>query len=587
MRWVSALLLLTWLPLSAGACVPSGNEGGVPVYRVGAACVCTSVQQAVDAIGFQGEGIVRIRSGVYNESLYIFNRSVSLIGGHASCTAGAPSPGQDSTLSALGRNEQVVGFQVTTGTRDLSLANLRLTEGDGQSGAKRPFPGGGLSVTTAAGTQADVLLDRVQVVGNRTAFHGGGIALTGAGQAFLTLLNNTRISNNQVTGPAPHGGGVYCQGSHGILMLGGAITNNQAGAAGSGLGLGGGVHLDGCDLSWFSQEREDIGLFNLSLNVAREGGGGLYAAGGSQVLLSGAHFVLFGDPRSTTPFALNSNTAPQGSAVWAVGASARVTLDRAWTFQNNIGFGTGSTFFAQNATIRVERSSPVCHNPRLCSRVFSNDGGNSVFRADQATGRIEISRTIVSGNVAFDAGGFVTSLFNQQFGSTVQVDDSLIHDNPVGDLFSATSALPPQLRVERSTIALNGSAGRVFRLGASAEFRLWDSIVYDPARLIASGHEEASLSIECVLWHDDRMGGLITLVGDPGFIDPDAGQFQLRENSPAINFCPFAPPAPAVDLDWNPRGLCHSTSGGCGADVYDLGAYELPLRVFRDRFETP
>jgi hypothetical protein len=44
-----------------------------------------------------------------------------------------------------------------------------------------------------------------------------------------------------------------------------------------------------------------------------------------------------------------------------------------------------------------------------------------------------------------------------------------------------------------------------------------------------------------------------------------------------------------VDLEWNPRGICHSVNPPlCLVDqIYDLGAYELPLGIFRDRFESP
>ena len=65
--------------------------------------------------------------------------------------------------------------------------------------------------------------------------------------------------------------------------------------------------------------------------------------------------------------------------------------------------------------------------------------------------------------------------------------------------------------------------------------------------------------------YEDEIRGEHCLEGDPRFVDPEAGDFHLRPDSPAIDRG-TAEDAPSVDLEGTPRPQ------GRG---YDLGAYEL------------
>jgi len=586
--------------LFMGFSLASSNDAHAGVtYRVGPGCTYANIQDAIDAIPSFGSGEIRIRAGTYTENLIISGKTVELIGGHGNCTT--TSPTGVTNINGSGTTSSVITFFLLGGASDLSRSltaeRLLLFNGTGNALA----PGGGITVSTTSDRSAQVTLLNTFVRGNETSFGGGGIRLTGNGS--LTLLENSQIDGNTASGDQPDGGGVYCSGDFNILAFGGSIYGNTAGESGSSDGRGGAVFLDGCDMTWFAQSAlatsDDASLRN---NTVFGNGGGLYATGGAQVDLIGASFS-FGSPVSIRPLRIRDNRAVgvsegggtvggQGAGVYAQGAGTSVRVDRAWTY-NNESDSTGGAFTIRNdAALEVTRASETCHTPRNCSRIFDNHGRISGGAIYVSGAEAIVRRSIITRNDsvfgAFSTRGTITG-----FDSEVRLEDSLVHgDVGPGNTLAIWDGT---LFVIRSTVADTTPSGGVFGMNGTGTLVLFDSIVHetDGAPILNEVGGMPQATTKCVLWHDDALAGLgpntDTEVADPRFADRENEVFYLSPDSPAINYCGDDPPPPAVDLEWNPRGICHSvTPPLCPVDqIYDLGAFELPLLLFRDRFESP
>lgn len=568
-------------------------------YRVGPGCSYTSIQDAIDAIPNFGSGQIRIRSGTYTENLTIIGKTVTLLGGHSDCAT--TSPTGRTNIDGSDSNSSVIYFSLIGGASDLtrSLTTDRLLLFNGTGNALTTA--GGITVFTTSNRSAQVTLQDTFVRNNETTFAGGGIRLQGTGR--LTLLDNSQIDNNTVTGSNPDGGGLACSGDYIIAKFGGSIYGNRAGESGNSNGRGGGVFLDGCEMAWYAQTAQAVSDdASLRNNTVHGNGGGLYARGGAEVNLIGASFS-FGDPISNRPLRIRDNRAlgvsvgggtagGQGGGVYAEGAGTTVVVDRVWTY-NNEGDATGGAFALFNdAALEVTRSSETCHTPRNCSRIFDNHGriaggAINVFRAEAT-----VRKTIIARNDsvfgAVTTRGTITS-----FESEVRLEDSLVHGE-VGP-GHALAIWDSTMFVVRSTIADTSPSLGVFGMNGNGTLVLYDSIVHesDGADILNVVGGVPQATTDCVMWHDSTLTSIgpnsNTEVADPRFADRENDSFYLSPDSPAINYCGEEPPPPAVDLDWNPRGLCHSvTPPLCPVEqIYDLGAYEFPLGLFRDRFESP
>lgn len=587
--------------LGALALLATGTSIAGTEYRVGPDCAFTTIQAAVDVIPFQGSGIIKVVAGTYDESVFIDSKSVQLTGGFADCTATEPTG--SSTINAAGTGFPVIRFRQLSGVaepeRDLRLNNLFLANGTGIEGGTIPYPGGGLSVWTSVDRVANVYLDTVSVAYNQSEFEGGGIALLGEGSGSLEI-RRSHIHSNQVTGTNPRGGGVFCEGDYSILMVGGSIILNVAGTDGGPFGHGGGLYLDGCNFGWPTQGILSPEYGELGFNIAHGNGGGLFATGGAEVVLVGAHEDLI---NSTRPMRIQNNQAlagapsGKGGAIYATGVDTSVTVYMGWIHDNQASRYGGAISVGESASVLVARGLLQCHHPRNCSRIFNNhaeSGGGAVFVWPD--GEAAISRTIVQDNTTGTSGPIeARGVLAVRSSGFIQMLNSLMH-GPVGAGF-ALAMEDGEIWVRYSTIADTESQA-IFGVMGEPTLVIQGSITHetgsaDMAYQTGPFGETMSVFAYCLITHDEGLSLLPdssvnhTLVADPEFADRAGGSFYLQSSSPAINFCHADPPSPFVDLDWNPRGLCHSTDEACGADVYDLGAYELALRLFSDRFEAP
>lgn len=568
-------------------------QGVGPTLRVGAGCTYTTIQAAINAVPVLGEAVLRLRNQYFGENILIQNRSIELIGGHADCSTTA-SDGVSTLASESPDASTVRIIAGGAGVPPATHINVFMTNLDVQNG-QSTNRGGGVGLTSSHSATVDLTLDNVWVLAN-DASDGGGMAfhspLIDANAGQITLLNGSRLFNNHATSNFGFGGGLYCSGNFGVIMLGGDISGNTAGNSGTGSARGGGAYLErGCELTWFAQG-SGSGSAELSSNSVYGKGGGLYVSNNSRASLIGAHFAF--SPISTRPLRIRDNRSFQGDGggIHATGVGAEVIVDRSW-IHDNIGDWQGGALIATNgANIHVQRSSQTCHDNRNCSRIFGNrsglGGGAAAFAvADDAI--VRISRTRLYNNVSGTSSA-PASLVAGPAG-TIRLQDSLVH-GPAGPVYTFYSN-DGVVQIERSTIAdTSPSTSVLFLQGENGQLLLFDSIVHETTGkpVATGGIGNPFVGADCVVWHDATLADLgdtaRTVIANPNFADRANGNYYLAAGSAAINFCNLTPPAPGTDLEWRPRGISHSGQPNIYGP-YDLGAFEFPDRIHADRFESP
>jgi hypothetical protein len=571
------------------------TSAGAQTLRVGSGCTYSTIQSAVDAVATGGSATLRVRSELFEESVVIVNKSITLVGGHSDCATTAVSG--VSELDADGTAAPALNLLATSGAVSLRVENFDIRNGTGVDFFLAPFPGGGLNIATTSPASTNTVIDNTWIYDNTTEYTGGGVALTGTGTGSVVIREGSLIFDNAATGDNAYGGGFYCENNYTIVKRGGRITDNTAGSDTAEDGRGGGLFIDGCTFSWFAHPApiEPSGLAQLARNTAHGYGGGLYATGGASVFLRGIHD---GAPTtSTAPLEIRGNEAVNdgasgivgfGGAIYATGTGTEVTADRSWIVNNSARRIGGALYIADGAKVTVERPGETCHNSSRCSRLSNNradDVGGALYVSDEDS-QLTIRRTTVADNNERP--------FYVAEGGTLEVTDSLIHGDSNSDesfsAFAGSSASPTTtIRIRGSTIADTTPMFSIFRLvNDPARLILQDSIVHERTFTdvinIQSG--SPSVDIDCVLWHAAPSGisASRTLVGDPMFTDRDQDRYYLKQGSRAINFCSGSPPAPATDLEWNPRGIVQSEPSPLHGP-YDLGAFEIDDGLFGDRFE--
>lgn len=586
------------LALASQPSEPALQSRGVTL-RVGAGCTYATIQAAIDSIPEDGSATIRIRDALFEENLTITNRNIELIGGHDSCLDNSP----DGTTAISGtasfsptlfvRNDRSSGDPDSI--IDVFLINLDLQ--NGSAGSLQI--GGGLRIisdhVSGASAETNVTLENTWVLNNQ-AGSGGGIGLrsTGAGDngGQVTLTGNSRVILNQATDESGRGGGILCEGDFSLLLIGGDISSNTAGIDGKVSARGGGMYINGCEVDWFAHDAT-VGNGSLNNNIVHGSGGGLYASGLATVDFIGAHFTLF-TPASSQPFRIHDNRAfrADGGGIFASMAGTRVTVDRGWIHDNTATAQAGALYAGSGAVVEVTRSHQTCHDNRRCSQIYGNRteaaGGAAGF-AVNAGSQINLSRTLIHDNVSGTASA--PAALVAVHGGRVRLEDSLLY-GPAGPRYALYSN-EGQLQILRSTIADTGVSSSVFFLqGDDASLAVFDSIVHETSLLpmVASGTGSPTASLDCIVWHDDGLAAFgtanRTLVADPRFVDRAAGRYYLGSDSPAINYCNIAPPSPGVDLEWRPRGIVQPEQPE-RYGPYDLGAFEIQIGIFSDRFESP
>lgn len=541
--------------------VPVAGHAATVTVGPEAACDFDSLEAALAGVATDPSPspTVRLVAGIHPLVHATINRSLSVEGGYASCTASSPSTGLRSILDGedSGRPITIVG-RSSGAPIEVRLTGLALENGFADHG-------GGLRITLGAA----VVLDNILVLGNRAEQSGGGIDFDGTSSASLTLLGSGVNANDAVTG-----GGIHCRGGHLTATATSGIGGNRATT------LGGGIRASlGCVL-------ELDGPVSVSFNNGSHGGG-IYVD-------SGARALLRGHPGATTSVRNNVATAGgtfggTGGGIGVSGLGSRleaidVHIERNRALHTGGGGGRGGGVeIGSQARAVIGQSDGVSCDGMSCSILERNEArhGAAVSVGFRGTGKIFNSELVDNqGEVSIVDVGSLTP------NALLVVEGVYLHRNSSLSLFHAEGA--STLELTHVTAANNFGLSQVTQTSRlndrSPELRLHNSVFGDPFPMFDNA-PQTLVSAECLFVANTSELGDFPLIfaDDPRLVDPLTGNLRLASSSPAIDRCFERVTEALLDTDGDTRGFV-VTGAGAG---FDAGADELGTReIFSDGFES-
>lgn len=347
----------TTLVVLALTALAGANAAQATIYAVGIGTGCThstmaGALTAAAADASPGPHQIKVVTGTrFVSNLEIDNpaQDIVIIGGHASCTAAAPTEDARTILNSenvAGRRLLQVANNNSNPRREVILRRLTLTGGLNPPGLAF---GGGLLIT---GRATVLLRDDTRIEGN-AASSGGGVALVNLTSdpdqfSILFLQTDSRIEDNQATGAgtAGNGGGIYALGGARVELWDGSVGLNTARRAGGGVSLGDSIaRLEvnpflGAELVTIHNNTAGQSVFN-----AAEGfGGGIHSAGGRVTVTSIGADAAYG-------LWMFNNEANYGGAIHMTGtdagARAVASITNAFVF-NNTAVDRGGALYSLN-----------------------------------------------------------------------------------------------------------------------------------------------------------------------------------------------------------------------------------------------
>jgi hypothetical protein len=552
-------------------------------------CQYETPQQAIEAAICPGFNIVLTNEVAYTgQAISVANKSVSLVGSTSACGVqplladadGGGAPPVRVTLDATG-NGNLPAIAVT-GSANLSLANLRITGGTNANSY-----GGGIDFE-ANGTLA---LTNVSVDGNSASFGGGIGVLPASGHAEITLGPYTTIINNQ---GSQRGGGIALEGDSHLLMTAAhtSIASNMATYLFQGTGYGGGLSLVG-------PARADIGSPGDGYDAAFHDNTAAYGAAISALRSSDRAVVTLFTTDPAHPVRIENNaSAYQGGALYQIGSAVCLfdaLIKGNSTQRINGNLGSGTVAYSEGGSLSINAdSSGFCNHERLialgathceplesCNLALLNRGG-PLFEI--SGGSLTLDRfSIREGN---DASAAFESYGN------VFLHNCVIAENHFVTMATIASTLTlDSCTVTQNTIDSNFLFNRMSVYSGSIPVILSNSIVSEnPVYQLHDTHtNEVLVQASYALLSDTSTvsSGIGYFSDDPHFVSL-AGDYRLRENSPAIDRAP-ATAQDSGDLDLQPRSV--DIAGVIDQPgPRDLGAYEYQVdgvgdRIFLGTFE--
>lgn len=311
------------------------------------------------------------------------------------------------------------GIEATANTMTELSSGLLLSN---NTAGAAPGNGGGMHITGAG----DAALSDVTVSANTATAEGGGL-WNGAGT--MTVTDSTVSGNTAEGADADQGGG-------GLFNLAGALRltntmvtgNNATGAAGS----GGGILNTGSELT--------VNGGAVSDNTAIRAGGGIEdnnSGGASTITLTGVS--LTGNSVGPSP--------GNGGAFHVTGGDATIVVDRSTASGNTAANEGGGLWNFAEADMTVVNST-------ISGNAASGTGGGGLF--NQPMGVLTVVNTTVADNETTGDGG---GLLNADGGSAT-LSNSLVGENTasgVGPDISGTVTANFSLIADSSGATVNGS----------------------------------------------------------------------------------------------------------------------------------
>jgi hypothetical protein len=534
------------------------------------------------------------------QTVRINDKIISILGGFASCAAGATQTGI-STFDAKGKvsNDPLIAI---TGRSFITITNFIIENGNNVGSN-----GGGISVITS-GTFGGLSLTNVDIKGNK-ADRGAGLFYKGAATTdTLTMVSTTVESNSAVAA----GGGVRIQGDVNMTMdAASSIKNNTANPEaatnqndGHGGGLqmldntqavingeisgnkalaGGGMSLhDNAIAAMYATVHGVDALLvnNTAMNNAKTDGEG----GG--VYLFPTLVDQFGNDGIANPsfcangVAVSGNTALDGAAVFGKTASSDI-------FDFN---GSGTVFVGGSCGHGLAAPPcPTCAN-FIQNNTATQQNGAVIRREAHANDFFGFSS--ISGNKA-------DHVFRISENSVFKCQNCLIANNAGNgttttdtvDIFNfIDGASTNTTNLVGCTIANNALAQAVF--SDSDNLMVTDSVIWQPSHQTIPQPKNTTV-FQNLLSQDGgsfSAAGFKTLtnvnsLSDPMFVNTAVGNYRLLEGSPAIDYSTTGTDG-GIDFDGNPRGIILERA----ASPFDVGAFERQSckandDIFCDSFE--
>ncbi len=551
---VSSALSIRRMSCLALFCLVAASSAGAATFRVGIGTGCThvTVESAVAAAAANGSGLDEIYIAYATQTLgslvEVDSHSVALVGGFSSCTAVSPT-GQ----TTLRRFDPTDAFYVhsAAGTAVFSLDRIVVDMG---ASAKRAL--------RLEGDVQAILIGSVLIDGQAPlAADGGNVWMSGD----VTLV---LISSQIGLGTASEGsgGGIYCENGGSVLVDRDSLVQQNTSSE-----SGGGIFAHDCSI-------ENRGW--IRYNETSGDGGGIYAAGGTSVVLTGEGTLERGS-------LLANNAGFAGGGLYLHGGGttgiARSTSIRA----NTAAVDGGGVIVAAGATFTMDVDPATCSIGRGCSRLRENQGGTwGAGAIDVTTGSsATIRQTSIDGNNAPAGIGAVAVV-----GGSLLIEGSEIFANHTAAPVDVSRFIVSgSLTIAFSTIDETTAFSDVFFIQTGATFRLYSSIVQADQTFHAPAFATA---IDCVITREQASfpagGTLLTTVTDPTFLFQSAVPFdyRLKRGSIAADYCDTFSYTPVDDdIDNQPRGWDDPTVAGV-IGPYDLGADEWRPEIFLDGFES-
>lgn len=524
----------------------------------GVGCTHADLFSAIVAAATQaGPDEIRLLANQSHQGPFFVNTDgLWLRGGFASCSAVAPTG--FSTL--LGTNSSRALFLSAFG--DVMLERLNVTGGTVTGN------GGGLFVQGGA---HNVVLVNVAIFGNHATGLGGNLYVSAGPGMELSLTSASLVASGQ----AQDGGGLACSGAGIVDLEGGSLVANNVATR-----HGGGVHLGaGCWLRHLAGGS----AAGIQSNQAGTNGGGAYVEGGSDLT------TLFS---SAGLAEISNNSAPggKGGGVFLTGSGSVLQAHFARLASNHAGTHGGAVAAEIGSFVTLGRPAAGddrCLNPARCSLVEGNSAplGGGIWTM---LSTVTAHGTHFEGNAAGNGGaiGYFTA------GSVATLGSSVLAGN-VG-IWPLYAAGPSTLTLGNVTAVNNTGAGPGFVgfSGDALDVRVLSSLFDQPDSQILSGLSSSLVQLDCVLsrtvgFLSNLPSGTVTralTVADPRLRNPAAGDYRLRDISPAIDHCDSSEwQGSPVDLEWQPRDIDNAFPDVLGSR--DLGADEV-LMLLRDGFES-
>ncbi len=536
----------------------SRSKVATVVYLVGAdnACQHGLIEDAIAAANLTGDAHtyeIRVANNKsYTENLLINRVNLSLKGGYSNCSDANNDilSNSNTTLNASGMALPAIIFRNLTTTKHYNnIYNFEVTGGT-NNGSNRS---GGVNVRDDF---IKVNIENSLIISN-VGTKGGGLFVEGSSSAVY--IKDTLLLLND----ANNGGGLYCDAADVYLYGGSGISANNA-TGNFAEGSGGGAYLtNGCNFNVFSGTTG--GLFDfrgIAGNTANRDGGGIYADGGTQVILMGYLFIgEFGNNEMpvniTGNTANNSTTTRFGGGIYAEGVGTNISAYA--TIINNNQTLTGTTSSAGavylfQADFSIGKLDLTCWNQQKCNQIIGNKASSYDAGIVAFTGStVSIKNTWISGHSSGDNvflfGQFINAViegnvFTGNGGPSIDGNKSLLS-------FYGDSS---NLSIAYNTFVNNEINNSLFRIFNTPTLFVHGNIIKENNNVdilqVASGGSD-NTQFNCLVVHEDQsFSGSSIFVADPEFVDEVNEDFHIKAISPAIDLCGDIPyTSTTKDLD--------------------------------------